>query len=346
MVSLVPVGSLDAIREQWTALAAQCDNLFWTWEWQSLWWRHFGRGRPLLASAVASGGRVIAILPLYLAKERPLRIIRFIGHGHGDYLGPICRPADRPEALGALRQVLAEQRFDLFVGDQVAADAHWGATFGATVLRRAGYPVLRWGGASWDEHLATRSSNFRQRIRRGERRLRPHEVRFRLCDDPACLPADLDALYRLHALRFGRHQDWFCGANEAFHREFAARALEQGWLRLTLLALDGAPVAANLDFRFGGIEFGYQTGRDPAWNDASVGFVLEVHAMRQALEAGVREYRFLQGGEEYKYRLADDDPGLETIGVAGSAAGRVALAAVAGLGRLPPVAALIRRLVQ
>jgi hypothetical protein len=30
----------------------------------------------------------------------------------------------------------------------------------------------------------------------------------------------------------------------------------------------------------------------------------------------MEQYRFLRGGEDFKYRFADDDPGLETIAVA------------------------------
>jgi hypothetical protein len=44
------------------------------------------------------------------------------------------------------------------------------------------------------------------------------------------------------------------------------------------------------------------------------------------------EYRFLRGGEAYKDRFATRDPGVETITLAESGAGRAALAA-AGLRR-------------
>jgi hypothetical protein len=40
--------------------------------------------------------------------------------------------------------------------------------------------------------------------------------------------------------------------------------------------------------------------------------VLLIHSIRQALEDGLDEYRFLRGGEPFKYRFAANDPGLET----------------------------------
>jgi CelD/BcsL family acetyltransferase involved in cellulose biosynthesis len=346
---LEPVENLDSIRTEWTELAEECDNVFWTWEWQSLWWQHFGKGRLLMARALRSGdGRLIAILPLYIANKSPLRIIRFIGHGHGDNLGPICRAADSDLIADALRHMLASHQFDLLLGDHVAAKARWAVGLGTKMLRRTGYPVLRFGVESWEEFLASRSSNFRKQARRRERQLSlQHEVSFRLCEDAERLQSDLDELYRLHTQRFGKHQDcWFCGANEQFHREFSARALEKGWLRLWILELDGKPAVAWYGFRFQGIEFSYQSGRDPAWNHASLGFIIEVHAIRQALEGGMREYRFLEGPEDYKYRFANADPGLETIGVAGSAIGRITLAAAVSLKNMPFVVALGKRLAR
>jgi CelD/BcsL family acetyltransferase involved in cellulose biosynthesis len=56
------------------------------------------------------------------------------------------------------------------------------------------------------------------------------------------------------------------------------------------------------------------------------------HTLREAVRDGMSEYRFLRGGEAYKDRLSTRDPGVETVRLAGSAAGRAALAG-AGLRR-------------
>src|SRR5215204_5964738 len=39
------VDSLDGLREDWMRLAAESGNAFATWEWNELWWRHYGGGR-------------------------------------------------------------------------------------------------------------------------------------------------------------------------------------------------------------------------------------------------------------------------------------------------------------
>jgi CelD/BcsL family acetyltransferase involved in cellulose biosynthesis len=139
------------------------------------------------------------------------------------------------------------------------------------------------------------------------------------------LDEGLDTLFRLHALRWGSGTTF--ARTEAFQREFAAAAAARGWLRLWLLELDGRPAAAWLGFRYAGAECYYQAGRDPSLDQGSVGFVLLTHTVRAALENGARDYRFLRGGESYKYRFASADPGLETIAVPRGAAGGAALGA-------------------
>jgi CelD/BcsL family acetyltransferase involved in cellulose biosynthesis len=331
---LEPLQSLDAFAEDWTRLAEASGNIFATWEWSSLWWKYFGRGRKLLATVCRDeAGEIVAILPLYLSSMRPLRVIRFLGHGQGDHLSPICAPADRAAAAQAFRKALDREAFDLFLGDKMPQEPGWTALLGGRMLRHTGSPVLHFDGTSWEELLASRSANFREQVRRRERKLgREHDLEFRLCDDPERLDDDLGVLFRLHLARWGDTGAWYSPAAEAFHREFAARALERGWLRLWLLELDGRPAAAWYGFRFAGAELYYQAGRDPEWERGSVGFVLLAHSIRAAVEDGMGEYRFLEGSEAYKYRFASEDQGLETIAIPRGVRGRAAVAAAAALG--------------
>lgn len=341
-LSLEEVPSLESLRDEWVGLAEQTGNIFATWEWNSIWWQHHGRGRSLCTYACrASDGTVKAILPLYVSADRPMRLIRFLGHGDSDHLAPICAPEDRGSAARALRQALRAQGADLFIGENVPAANGWATLLGGKVLRRTGSPVLRFDGLGWESLLASRSSNTRSQIRRRERKLaREHDVRFRLADDRDRLDEDLDILFALHGARWDKGGSPF-GEVADFHREFAHCAFDKGWLRLWVLEVDGAPVSAWYGFRLNGAESYYQAGRDPNWNHLSVGFVLLTHTIRAALEDGAREYRFLQGAESYKYRFTDDDLGLETIGVSQSLLGRTALAAMSVA---PPLATIGRRL--
>jgi peptidoglycan/xylan/chitin deacetylase (PgdA/CDA1 family)/CelD/BcsL family acetyltransferase involved in cellulose biosynthesis len=325
----VEVVGLDELAGEWTALAAAGGNPFGSQEWASCWWRHHGGDRrPLVTAGYSADGRLVAVLPLYLWATRPLRVLRFIGHGAGDQLGPVHVPGDREAAAALARQALATLGWDVFVGEQLPARALWSDLLGSRVIRREGSPVLAAPAGGWPAYLAGRSANFRQQLGRRERNLaRRHQVGLRLVQDPGQLPGAMDTLFALHRLRWGEDSGFL--PREPFHREFAAVALARGWLRLWLLELDGRPAAAWYGLRFGGVEHYYQSGRDPAFDSLSAAFVLLAHTIRSAFDDGVSEYRFGRGQDPYKYRFTDQDPGLETIAsTKGPAAGAALGAAV------------------
>jgi CelD/BcsL family acetyltransferase involved in cellulose biosynthesis len=337
--------TLDALREDWMRLAAASGNVFATWEWNELWWRHYGGGRPLrVAVSKLDDGPIDAIVPLFVWSRQPLRILRLIGHGHGDRLGPIC-DEDGQGAERVLRLALDAHPHDIFVGDWVASDRDWEREIRGRVVRRTGYPILRFPHDSWTAFLAGQSQRFRKSARNLRNRLeRKHDVSYRFADSTT-LRHDLDAAFRLHDIRFGRHSGClFCGDHESFQREFASLALERGWLRLLLMELDGVPACFEYGFLFENAYFAYQGGRDPFWGRQSVGFLLELESIRRALEEGATEYRFLGGEEDYKYRFPTEDPGLQTIVAPATRLGSVAAAAVGAVWRLPGGKAALRRI--
>ena len=327
------VSDLAAARAEWTRLAAQAGNIFSTWEWAAAWHRHLG-GRAELAVAIARRptGAATAILPLCVVRESPFRLVRFVGAGPADQLGPVCAPAERGDAAIALRHHVDEVLggSGLFLGERIWGDAPLGPQLGGSVVRRAASPVLPILGAGFDDFLASRSRNFRSQIRRRERNLyRAGRVAYRLTQHPDQLDVDIRSLMRLHAARWSSGQSTaLSGPRAQFHLDFARRALENGWLRLWTLELDGRPVAAWYGLRYAGIESYYQGGRDPAYDHLHVGFVLLCHTIRCAFQDGMREYRFGLGDEPYKSRFAENDPGLDTVAIAAGARGRLALAAI------------------
>ncbi|MDQ3987091.1 MAG: bifunctional aminotransferase class I/II-fold pyridoxal phosphate-dependent enzyme/GNAT family N-acetyltransferase [Actinomycetota bacterium] len=332
------------LRKQWETLALRTKNVFATYEWAMIWADHFLAKRPLLVGAGRSAdGEIFGVFPLYLWAGKPMRVVRFLGHGPGDQLGPVCDPRDAPRAARALAASLKKPPWDygMFIGDYLRRDEGWGHLLGAKVLRRFESPLLKFDG-SWDDFLNSRSSNLREQIRRRERKLlREHDVRFRLADDLDRLPEDMATLFSLYDARWAATERTF-SAGAAFHRDFALEALKKGWLRLWFLELDGGPVAAWYGFRYAGVESYYQAGRDPSFEGESVGFVLLVHTIREALNDGVTEYRLLRGGEAYKYRFATEDPGLETIAW-GRGPMRAGLSAAARLGEWGPTRRLLGR---
>lgn len=311
----VPEGSEPS---EWSRLAQRSGSIYATPEWLETWWRHFGRGRPLVVERVRDpGGRLVAILPLYLWCSAPLRVLRFVGHGPSDALGGVCAPEDQRFAAAALRDVLRRERIDAFVGEELPHGEDWRRQLGGRTLRRRPSPVLRIDGRSWNGFLASHRRAMRQKIRAGERKVRREGFSYRRTDRRGELGRDLDALFTLHRARFPRGRSDF-GWNErlqAFHREFAGLALERGWLRLWLLERNGTPAAAHYGFSYGDSYYGYNGGWDPRFARLTPGRMVLLHSIREAFGEGAADYRFLRGGEAYKYWYATDDEPVETIAI-------------------------------
>jgi CelD/BcsL family acetyltransferase involved in cellulose biosynthesis len=327
-VVIEPLAGFDDVPPDWPSLAERSGNVFATPEWLTLWWKHFGEDRPLRLYAARDDDRLVALVPLYLWRSRRPRTLRFAGHGPSDLMGPVCDPADRATAAAALERALAGGGWDVLLAERLPSAEVLPTALRAREVQREPSPALRTDGMSWDDFLASKSSNFRQQARRRERKLAgEHELRFRLCDDPDRLDADLEVLFRLHDERW---EELGSGAlseqRAAFHREFARAALERGWLRLWLLELDGQPAAAWYGLRFAGRELYYQAGRDRAYDRHGVGFVLLVHTVREAMNDGMREYDFLRGAEDYKDRFTADDTVVRTFAAGRGQLGRAAVA--------------------
>jgi CelD/BcsL family acetyltransferase involved in cellulose biosynthesis len=316
-MTLVQLESIDALREEWTAVAQRSGNVFLTWEWASAWWSIYGQGRRLLLYGARNPrGELVAIFPLYLASERGLRVARLIGHGVADELGPICGHDDREAAALAVGPLLHEAlgRRGLLFAERLRGDQGWEERLGGRVVRRQSTPTLKIDGRTWEDWLVTRSANFRQQHNRLERRLeREHKVTMRLVVGGQELDWAFGELVRLHQARWGGASSAFTPDRQRFHQRFLALAGQRGWPRLWLATAGNQVVAAWMGFRFGGAEWYYQSGRDPAYNATSVGRVLLMRTLRAAFDDGLSEYRFLLGDEAYKRRFSNADPQVTTM---------------------------------
>ena len=185
-------------------------------------------------------------------------------------------------------------------------------------------------GQGWDAYLKSRSSNLRSQLGRKERKLqREHGLAYRLATGET-LERDMHSLFRLHGTRWGSEvSSAFAGARESFHLDFAASALERGWLRLWIAEVDDdRAVAAWYGFRFAGEELYYQSGRDPEWDRSSVGLVLLAHTIRAAAQDDISTYRMLRGGESYKDRFATGNQPVVTMATARRPLGRASVRTV------------------
>jgi CelD/BcsL family acetyltransferase involved in cellulose biosynthesis len=323
---ITDIGELTALAGEWRALAERRGDAFLTPEWFLAWLRHCGQGwEPHVAVARSPRGTVRGLLPLVSSKSNGPREVRVCPIG--DRFHPVAAPGDEKAVAVALAPAIAPPGRGLrsLLLENVDAEGEWWRALAktsetplATVERsEATLPFVDLAGIGWDEYLAGRSRQLRSQLGRKLRSLqREHDVRFRRTRSSEEVAEDLATLFRLHDARWAERSDSSALADPTvreFHREFASAAFERGWLRLFVMEVDGAPIAALYGWLIGGRWSYYQAGFDPAWSRNSPGFLLLGETIRAAIEEGASEYDMLRGDEAFKRRFATSSRTVRTI---------------------------------
>jgi CelD/BcsL family acetyltransferase involved in cellulose biosynthesis len=263
------------------------------------WWRHRGRGDPLLVEG--DGG----LLPLWDDGDA----VRFLGEPDlTDYHSPLGTRAGTLAAdfAGSLRPGTR------LILDSLPAEAadplEAGLTAAGLEVRREVHEVAAIldlpGG--YDEFLEGLSGKQRHEVRRKRRRFEE------ACGPPALVrdPAWFGDFARMHRAAPGDKGEFLTGDLEAFFADLLALP---GTVLDVLLAGDGSPLAAAFGFEEGGVYSLYNSAFDPGAGKASPGAVLVDLLIEQSIGAEHRRFDFLKGDEAYKFRLGAEPRPLSRL---------------------------------
>lgn len=289
------------LKGPWQELAANAVTAtpFQTWEWQSSWWAHFaGQKRPFVIT-IHDGGDLVGLMPFY-SKVAAWRVLRPVGMGHSDYLHPLSQTGRETEVSEMILNFLSETGgFDLLDWHQLRE--------GTVELPATDYKVEQATclvldlPTTYEDYLKTLGKSLRYDARRIDKVNGAKLVPI----DATNVGIGLELFFDLHQARWKKRglPGAFMGTRvKKFHAEWAAKAIESGMWRMTLLELDGNPVGAIYAMATGKTCFFYQAGFDPAAKAVSPGTLLVAHTIRDAIEGGYESFDFLRGDEPYKRR--------------------------------------------
>jgi CelD/BcsL family acetyltransferase involved in cellulose biosynthesis len=322
---LLTADAAEGLADEWRSIAEAQGNAFLTPEWFFAWRRHYAgpKSSPILVVVRDSACGLAGLLPL----ARVGRTTQFAGANVGDWFGPLARAGLELEVSAVAAETLFRAGHRTLVLHNVDQDASWISALvsswpGLITRRQLNSTVIPYVplAGTWDAFLENRSHNFRSQVRRKERNLqRRHGLEFRMISEAGQLPKAMETFFELHRARWssdGRGSSLTTGKAESYHIDFAAMALERGWLRLWFLMAGGQAVAAWYGWMIGGRYCYFNAGWDPAWSHESVGLVLLAHTIRSAIEEGAEEYSLLLGNEAYKARFAVEQRPVETVALA------------------------------
>ena len=329
---------------------APTESLFMTPDWLETWCRHLGSGRPLVFG-VEDGGEVVALAPIDRVWVGGLAVLRPLGLGVSDYFDLLVPPEPEPRrrAIAAFADALVERgaawdALDLrgmpaespTVGELIAAASARGMRH--AIVPGHSRPAVCLD-ETWDAFLNSRPGRFRYNLRSRLRRLQERgAVRFRSVTRPSEVRWAMVALTELHARRWrGQHTSTIFSSSSAarrFYAEAAQRYAERGMLDLTLLEVDGRPVAGSLGFVDGDTYYYYLPAWEPELAPLAPSSLLLSYLIERGYERGLTRFDFMLGDEPYKARWATEE--RETVNLvvgAPTLRGQAAFTALVGAQR-------------
>lgn len=288
-------------------------SVFHTPQYLAVWWAEFGAGASLRVVEVRDGDELRGIVALGIRDGA----VTFAGdHDTTDYRGPISAVADRDAVAAAALAAVANEAWELFEMDGLAADSGWPEALSRAAKDAAwtveekqvdACPRVTIPG-SYDAYLASLPGKLRHEIARKGRRLEreagPYIVRFAT---EHTLDDDLEAFFQLHRSSDGPKGRFMHEGMASFFGSFAWMLFSQGWLRLGLLEIGGEPWAGVYAFRSGDDWDVWNSAYDHRRRELSPGMVLMAECIRMAAEEGCTTFDFLRGTEPYKYRYGAVD---------------------------------------
>jgi CelD/BcsL family acetyltransferase involved in cellulose biosynthesis len=291
--------------QEWDALA---DRLvappFLRPGWIEAWCRAYAKTAPVVLEA-RRGGELAGVLPVI----RHRRTTTGPTNSHTPVFGPLA--ADEDAAAELAERAVAELGGALVLEPVDPAHAAT-AAFGdglrrngrltlVEALRHAPYVPVE---GSFDDYLKGLSKNHRKQLARRRRRLEEAgQVTVEVQTSTRGLGSALEDFVQLESSGWKKGSGTAIAsrrANRDFYAEVARWAAERGSLRLSFLALDGRPIAAELGLEEGGVLYALKGGFDPAYGSFGPGQLLTHESLARSFAAGLDSYEFLGRDEGYK----------------------------------------------
>ncbi len=317
----------DALSKDWAHLHGLNANagLFNSWYWNRLWWQHYGQSGSLYILVVRTQEHIIGIAPFYQSVTRRMKLIKtntvqFIGSGGDtspDDLIVLCHPDHETAAIRAVCQQLfsaptltcirlsdideASQLYQSLL--ESAKAARWSAP-----LQKLQYRLVDSLPATIDQFVKKLSRNARkQRKRRRAKLMRAGDISMNFANTTEEIDDAFAALVSLHQKRFstkGGSDAFRTDSYRRFHLDLMKSAHQQDELKLLTLAINGNVVGVEYAFLCGGKLSFFQTGFDPQSQHLSIGHLLMMFTIDQAILDGADTIDLLKGNYDYKKTYA------------------------------------------
>lgn len=312
----------EQLRGEWDALVERVGgDMFSSFDWLAVWWKHFGTGRRLILHVARAADELVAVLPVFAETIHwgplGLRVVRIVGCDHcvtpcnvaihSEWIEPVVDAWMRALKDATDWDLIHLGELPGYYGDgRALARALRESNPSDTVqLGERDYPHMVFDvPQDYESYVASLSTKERRNVRRDERSLEqrngarslaPHDR-----DEADTTFGQMIAMHQEHwnaRGRLGHFAEW--PGIEAFHRDF----LDVLWKRnrLALVSVTSGQELEAVEYGgYFGARLHWITGARTQRSTSRVGFCALVRA---AVQRGVQVIDALPGHYDYKRRL-------------------------------------------
>jgi CelD/BcsL family acetyltransferase involved in cellulose biosynthesis len=315
------------LANQWDQLVTEskCDVPFLRYSCMQTWWETRGGGEwpdaQLMLITAQRGEALVGIAPLFLTSRKKMKpTLMLLGSIEiFDYLDLIARDDDMDEFIDELLDFLVSpgisewQVLDLYniidysptlnLLKNQAQKRSW--DFLLEPVQPSPYITLP---GDWETYLAGIKKKQRHEIRRKLRRLEETGAAWRwyIVDDANTLESETEDFIEL-MLQDESKAQFLSEKMQEHMRKMARCSFNEGFLQLSFLEIDGQKAAGKMVFDYRDQLWAYNSGVNFKLGEYSPGWILLSLLLQWANERDYKEFDFMRGDEEYKYRFGAVD---------------------------------------
>ncbi len=323
----------DLLLGEWNALldVSASHVPFLRHEYIRIWWQTRGGGEwpeSDLAIVIARrDGKLVGIAPMFYSLNRDHEpALLFLGSIEvSDFLDVIAREVDLLEFLQGLLAYISSPEFGLGTRLSTWKLLDWYNLLDGSptllnlpeAVRKVGWgyqeeilqhsPFIPLPG-DWEKYLAGIDKKQRHEIRRKIRRFEegPVKVRWYIVEDAATLKAEAQAFLDMMAQDPDKNRFLTPPMREHMTNVILC-AFQTGCLQMAFLEVGGEKAACYLSFNYLDRIWVYNSALDRRFNEYSPGWVLLGYLLKYANETHIKEFDFMRGDEDYKYKFGAID---------------------------------------
>ncbi len=321
ILELQNISELNDFETDWNQLLSHSldNNPFLTYEWLTLWWKQFGKGRTLkLFTANSRDGATSLIAPIMYSSYRrlglKLRKAEFVATPDSDYnTFLVTNYQEATKAVNPLIQSIMEDLTDAdsFTLGDVPEDSYTAKLLqnvnindgetNRSVINTCPYVTLPNNNELF---LQTLGQGMRSGLKRYETKaMKDYKVEFVKYDKMGTVKEAMKIFFELHQKRqtqTGEAGLFAESANRSFHLDVANAFAEKGWLSLFFLTFNDEPVSCIYCYEYNKKLYFYLSGFDPEYAYYRPGHLTFKYIIKYGIEKGLKEFDFLRGNETYK----------------------------------------------